>query len=201
MIGYLKGLIITKHPPVLLIDVAGVGYEVYASMNTFYKLPEIGKEVTLYTHLIVREDVHDLYAFFDLRERSLFRTLIRVNGVGPRMAMAILSSIDPDEFVFCVESDDAARLTHIPGVGKKTAERLIVEMRDRLKDWRVASDNGKVAAQGITLSLDINNATRDAISALVALGYKPQEASRAVSKIDAVDLASEEIIRQALKQI
>jgi Holliday junction DNA helicase RuvA len=201
MIGYLKGLIIAKHPPVLLIDVVGVGYEVYASMNTFYKLPEIGKEVTLYTHLIVREDVHDLYAFFDLRERSLFRTLIKVNGVGPRMAMAILSSIDPDEFVFCVESGDAARLTHIPGVGKKTAERLIVEMRDRLKDWRIANDSNKAAMQGVTSSMDINSATRDAISALVALGYKPQDASRAVSKLDAAELTSEEIIRQALKQI
>ncbi|MGD9108826.1 MAG: Holliday junction branch migration protein RuvA, partial [Gammaproteobacteria bacterium] len=187
--------------PVLLIDVVGVGYEVYASMNTFYKLPEIGKEVTLYTHLIVREDVHDLYAFFDLRERSLFRTLIKVNGVGPRMAMAILSSIDPDEFVFCVESGDAARLTHIPGVGKKTAERLIVEMRDRLKDWRIANDSNKAAMQGVTSSMDINSATRDAISALVALGYKPQDASRAVSKLDAAELTSEEIIRQALKQI
>jgi Holliday junction DNA helicase RuvA len=199
MIGYLKGLIIAKHPPMLLIDVVGVGYEVYASMNTFYKLPEVGCEVTLFTHLVVREDVHDLYAFYDLRERLLFRTLIKVNGVGPRMAMAILSSINPDEFVFCVENEDAARLMHIPGVGKKTAERLIIEMRDRLKDWRPVGDHA--AASGETLSTDINNVTRDAISALVALGYKPQEASRAVSKIDAVGFSSEEIIRQALQQI
>jgi len=201
MIGYLKGLIITKHPPVLLIDVAGVGYEVYASMNTFYKLPEIGEEVILYTHLVVREDVHDLYAFFDLRERLLFRTLIKVNGVGPRMAMAILSSIDPDEFVFCVESGDAARLTHIPGVGKKTSERLIIEMRDRLKDWRTVNDGAKVVVKGAASSMDINDATRDAISALVSLGYKPQEASKAISKIDTVELTSEEVIRQALKQM
>lgn len=197
MIGYLKGIIIAKHPPVLLIDVAGVGYEVYASMNTFYKLPEMGQEVTLFTHLVVREDVHDLYAFYGAQERSLFRTLIKVNGVGPRMAMAILSSIAPDEFVFCVENEDTARLMHIPGVGKKTAERLIIEMRDRLKDWQPVG----VTTSSENLSTDINNTTRDAISALVALGYKPQDASRAITKIDASGLSSEEIIRQALQQI
>jgi len=196
MIGYLKGLIIAKHPPVLLIDVVGVGYEVYASMNTFYKLPEVGREVTLFTHLVVREDVHDLYAFVDVQERLLFRTLIKVNGVGPRMAMAILSSINPDEFVFCVENKDTARLMHIPGVGKKTAERLIIEMCDRLKDWQPV---GGVAKSDEILSADGNNTTRDAISALVALGYKPQDASRAVAKINVIDLSSEEIIRQALK--
>lgn len=199
MIGYLKGLIIAKHPPVLLVDVAGVGYEVYASMNTFYKLPEVGSEATLFTHLVVREDVHDLYAFIDAQERLLFRTLIKVNGVGPRMAMAILSSINPDEFVFCVENEDTARLMHIPGVGKKTAERLIIEMRDRLKDWQPVG--GRVTASGEASFIDVNNVTHDAISALVALGYKPQEASRAVSKIDTSAKSSEEIIRQALKQI
>lgn len=199
MIGYLKGLIISKQPPMLLIDVAGVGYEVYASMNSFYKLPEVGSEVTLFTHLVVREDVHDLYAFVDVAERTLFRTLIKVNGVGPRMAMAILSSINPDEFVFCVENKDAARLTSIPGVGKKTAERLIIEMRDRLKDWQLSG--AKVNMSGEGLVADVNNVTRDAISALVALGYKPQDASRAIAKIDVADLSSEEVIRQALQQV
>jgi Holliday junction DNA helicase RuvA len=201
MIGYLKGLIIAKKPPELLIDVAGVGYEVNATMNTFYRLPEVGKEITLYTHLIVREDAHDLYAFYDLHERALFRTLIKVNGVGPRMAMAILSSIEPDAFVLCVESGDAASLTRIPGVGKKTAERLIIEMRDRLKDWRINSGNKSIAKENGAVTSDSNQTIHDAISALIALGYKPQEASRAVSRVATDNLSSEDIIKCALKNM
>jgi len=201
MIGYLKGLVIAKHPPTLLIDVAGIGYEVYASMNTFYKLPEVGKEVMLYTHLVVREDAHDLYAFHDVRERSLFRELIKVNGVGPRMATAILSSIDPDEFVFCVENNDAARLTHIPGIGEKKADLLIVTMRNRLKDWHLISDTVKTNSPAEVSLTEPQQKTRDAIGALIALGYKPQEASRVISKITVAELTSEEIIRQALQQM
>lgn len=201
MIGRLRGILLEKQPPQLLIDVAGVGYEVSASMTTFYQMPTVGSEIILYIHHVVREDAQQLFGFSELRERALFRSLIKVNGIGPKLALTILSSITPDDFVRCVQDNDAGSLIRLPGVGKKTAERLIVEMRDRLADWQeemiaVLPDTAKkVRAQ--------NNGTQktaqDAISALVALGYKPQEASRAVLQIDAENLSSEELIRLALK--
>ncbi len=198
MIGQLFGIILEKQPPTLVLKVGGVGYEVDASMNTFYKLPEVGQEVTLYTHLVVREDAHQLYGFATRSERLLFRTLLKVNGVGPKLALAILSSIEPDDFVRCVIHQETARLVCLPGIGKKTAERLIIEMKDKLKDW---SSNVPLTAMSDTLQPSHNQVLQDAISALVALGYKPQEASRAVSKVDAVDLTSEEIIRRALREV
>jgi holliday junction DNA helicase RuvA len=200
MIGRLKGIIVLKQPPMLLIDVAGVGYELQASMSTFYKLPEVNQEVTLYTHLVVREDAHELFGFNDLRERTLFRALIKISGIGPRIAMAILSSIDPDAFVLCVESGDTASLTRLPGIGKKTAERLIVEMRDRLSDWHVNGANTLAGKTDVKIS-SANQIIQDAVSALIALGYRPQEASRAVAKVAEDGLSSEEIIRRALKDI
>ena len=133
MIGHLRGRLAAKHPPQLLIDVGGVGYEVEAPMSTFYGLPAVGAEVSLHTHLVVREDAHVLFGFGTERERSLFRELIKVSGVGPRIALGILSGISVDDFHRCVEASDAASLTRVPGIGRKTAERLIVEMRDRLK--------------------------------------------------------------------
>src|SRR5688572_2521067 len=136
MIGQLHGIILEKQPPQLLLDVQGVGYEIDAPMSTFYKLPEIGKEITLLTHFVVREDAHHLYGFYSQEERLLFRTLLKVNGVGPRLSLTILSSIDPDEFARCVVSNDTASLVRVPGVGKKTAERLIIEMRDKLSSWQ-----------------------------------------------------------------
>ncbi len=197
MIGRLRGIIIEKKPPQLLIDVNGVGYEVEAPMSTFYRLPEAGKEVLLHTHFVVREDAQLLYGFFTQQERALFRAVIKVNGVGPRLGLAILSSIEPDSFVQCVMDDDTATLVRVPGIGKKTAERLIIEMRDRLADWQQTDSSGKKVAT-INLS-EQRSAMQEAISALVALGYKPPEASRALARVDSEGVSSEELIRIALK--
>lgn len=200
MIGRLKGIIVVKQPPELIIDVNGLGYELQASMNTFYHLPDMGKEIILYTHLVVREDAQSLYGFYDLQERKLFRELIKVSGVGPKMAIAILSNVDPNGFVQCVLNHNIANLIHIPGVGKKTAERLIVEMQDRVKNWNYGDSPDKAFdASDVLLSPD--DATQDAISALIALGYKPQEASRAISKVSKANLSSEELIRLALQNM
>ncbi len=198
MIGRLRGILAEKQPPLLLIDINGVGYEVEAPMSTFYQLPETGATVTLHTHLVVREDAHLLFGFASEGERRLFRTLIKVNGVGAKLALTILSGIAADEFARCVQENDSATLVRLPGVGKKTAERLIVEMRDRLDDWE-----GVVTLAGAAPSEMVRNSSdelRDAISALVSLGYKPPEASRLVSKVETEGLSSEEIIRAALKQ-
>lgn len=200
MIGQICGIILEKQPPQLLIDVHGVGYEIDAPMGTFYQLPDIGKEVTLLTHLIVREDAHLLFGFYTRAERTLFRTLLRVNGVGPRLALTILSSVSPDEFVRCVLNNDTASLVRLPGVGKKTAERLVIEMRDKVADWYQAP-----VSEGAVLAKTDNHARhqslQDAISALISLGYKQQEANRMVTKIDDGAAASEELIRRALKEM
>jgi holliday junction DNA helicase RuvA len=193
MIGLLRGRLIAKQPPALLIDVNGVGYEVEAPMTTFYDLPETGAEITLHTHLVVREDAHALFGFLRLSDRTLFRTLIRISGVGPRMALAILSGMSADAFVRCIQDNDSAALTRVPGVGKKTAERLVVELRDRLGK----GDGGSVdlpMASGAPA-----NPVEEAVSALIALGYKPPDASRMVRGIDSKDLGVEEIIRRALQ--
>lgn len=197
MIGRLRGILAEKQPPLLLIDINGVGYEVEAPMSTFYQLPETGATVTLHTHLVVREDAHLLFGFASEGERRLFRTLIKVNGVGAKLALTILSGIAADEFARCVQENDTAALVRLPGVGKKTAERLIVEMRDRLADWE-----GAVTLPGAAPveTRGGSDELRDAISALVSLGYKPPEASRLVSKVETEGLSSEEIIRAALKQ-
>ncbi len=198
MIGRLRGVLLEKHPPQLLLEVAGVGYEVEAPMSTFYVLPEVGVEVTLYTHLVVREDNHSLFGFADQAERRLFRSLIKVTGVGARMALTILSGISPGGFVACVQNQDSAALVKLPGVGKKTAERLIIEMRDRIGEW---SKTGSLQATPAgRVQAPEPSAIEDAVSALIALGYKPPEASRMVSAVaDAKALASEEIIRLALQ--
>lgn len=201
MIGRIQGILLEKQPPRLLVEVAGVGYEIEAPMSTFYQLPELGQIIILHTHLVVREDAHVLYGFYELRERSLFRQLIKVNGVGPKLALTILSSIDPDQFVHSILENDTSQLVRLPGIGKKTAERLIIEMRDRLKTWH---------EEGVSLTPllpqadkpPVRNAEHEAISALLALGYKPQEASRAVSQVaDKETLACEQIIRGALKNL
>lgn len=203
MIGQLQGIILEKQPPQLILNVQGVGYEIDAPMSTFYRLPETGKEITLFTHLVVREDAHQLYGFFSREERTLFRTLLKVNGVGPRLGLTILSSIEPNEFVRCVLHNDTASLTCLPGIGKKTAERLIIEMRDKLNDWQpTALPNREASAKMISGDNAARNQTvQDAVSALIALGYKPQEASRAVSKVDDGSVSSEEIIRRALREM
>jgi holliday junction DNA helicase RuvA len=201
MIGRLRGIVAEKQPPMLLLDVNGVGYEVEAPMSTFYQLPETGQTVTLHTHLVVREDAHLLFGFASEAERRLFRALIRVNGVGARMAVAILSGISADDFARCVQDNDTATLVRLPGIGKKTAERLIIEMRDRLADWGGAGHGSDIMpAQVGPGDTGVSDPARDAISALIALGYKPPEASRLVSKVESEGLGSEAIIRAALRQ-
>lgn len=199
MIGRLHGKLIAKQPPFLIIDVNGVGYELEASMNTFYKLPEVGQILTLHTHLIVREDAHLLYGFCDEEERKLFRTLIKVNGIGPKLAITVLSSMEPEGFVQAVQEQDISSLTRIPGVGKKTAERIVIEMRDRLRDWHV--DVSSLVTMMPMASDTPVSPVQDAVSALVALGYKQQEAATVVRKIAKPDMTSEMLIRQALQQI
>lgn len=196
MIGLLRGKILGKQPPQLLLDVHGVGYEIEAPMTTFYELPSVGDEVTLFTHLAVRDDAHTLYGFAKLNDRDLFRSLLRVNGVGAKLALTILSGMDTTTFAGCVHDGNAAALVRLPGVGKKTAERLIMEMRDRLG---VITAGQVTGGQAGTVGARIANPTEEAVTALIGLGYKPQEASRMVRTIETVDLSSEEIIRNALQ--
>jgi Holliday junction DNA helicase RuvA len=194
MIGFLRGRLAAKHPPQLVVDVGGVGYEVEAPMSTFYGLPSPGAEVSLYTHLVVREDAHVLYGFGTERERSLFRELIKVSGVGPRIALALLSGINVDAFHSCVEAQDVASLVRVPGIGRKTAERLVVEMRDRLKGLA-----GPALAGATPLAGSAGNAQSEAFSALVALGYKPVEVTRLLQKVDPAVATTEDLIRHALR--
>ena len=198
MISQLRGIILEKQPPLLLLEVNNIGYEIDAPMSTFYRLPEVGESILLFTHFVVREDAHHLYGFYSREERTLFRTLLKVNGVGPRLGLTILSSMDPQEFVYSIVNNNIANLVKLPGVGKKTAERLVIEMRDKLGQSSLASD----ALHPPQISLpNTNQVIQDAISALIALGYKPQEASRAISKVEDKQLSSEEIIRRALREM
>ncbi len=196
MIGRIQGILIHKQPPYLMVDVQGIAYEIEAPMTTFYKLPETGVEVTLLTHLAIRDDAHLLFGFASLEERTLFRVLIKVNGVGAKMALTILSGMEADLFAQCVRDGDTDSLVRLPGVGKKTAERLIIEMRDRLQDWDATSTPGGTSSDTPNRPA---NQSDDAVSALVALGYKPQEASRLVHTVATEEMNSEAIIREALK--
>ncbi|MCC6207561.1 MAG: Holliday junction branch migration protein RuvA [Gammaproteobacteria bacterium] len=196
MIGRLRGTLVQRQVPFLLLDVNGIGYEIEATMSTFNDLPALGAECVVYTHLIVRDDAHLLYGFADLGERALFRELIKVNGVGARMAMNVLSAMPVGEFARCIHDNDAASLTRVPGIGKKSAERLIIEMRDRLKDDALGSAPLAAVVRPLGAPAD---PVHDAVSALAALGYKPHEASRMVRDIDVTGKNSEEIIRSALQ--
>jgi Holliday junction DNA helicase RuvA len=200
VIGRLSGTLIEKQAPHLLIDVAGVGYEVQAPMTSFYPLPDIGGNVTLHTHLSVSENAHQLFAFYTLEERLLFRTLIKVSGVGPKMALAILSGMAADDFVHCVRSDNVAALVRVPGVGKKTAERLIIEVKDRLSDWGSKSRTDSISMP-LASSLSVSAIVADAESALIALGYKPTQAAQMISAAQKAETVtdSEALIRLALK--
>lgn len=191
MIARLTGQLIEKQPPILVVDVNGVGYELEAPMSTFYKVT-LGAIVTLYVHQVVREDAHLLYGFASREERDMCRTLLKVNGVGPKMALAILSSMEADAFAACIRQDDVATLTRIPGVGKKTAERLVIEMRDRVG----AGPAGLTPSAGEAIPA---SPERDAITALIALGYKAAEAERAVGRIKTDNASAEDLIRHALK--
>ncbi len=197
MIGRLQGLILEKQAPQLLIDVQGVGYEVQAPLSTFAVLGGLGEPVVLHTHLAIREDAHQLYGFADKAERTLFRTLIKVSGVGPKLALAILSGMDAASFAACVHEENVTALTRLPGVGKKTAERLIVEMRDRLKEWQSPAPSLLSESQPLAPSRD--QMLAEAESALVALGYKPQEAGKMLMKVPDTFTTAEELIREALR--
>lgn len=196
MIGSLRGKLLSKQPPYLSIDVGGVGYELEAPMSTFYGLPAVGADVTVCTHLVIREDAHVLFAFGTERERRLFRELLKVSNVGPKIALALLSGISVDGFLQCVEAEDADALVRVPGVGRKTAERLLIEMRDRVKAFGAVSTlvpsipGGEPASPGIQ---------SEAFSALVALGYKPAEVTRLLKLAEAGAETTEDLIRRALQ--
>ncbi|WP_290652081.1 Holliday junction branch migration protein RuvA [Aquisalimonas sp.] len=191
MIGRLTGILAEKQPPHLLIDVHGVGYEVQAPMSTFYDLPAVGERVSLHTHLVVREDGQSLYGFGSGRERQLFRALIRVSGVGPKLGLTLLSGMRVDEFIQCLQDQDSSRLTRMPGVGRKTAERLVIEMQDRVNAF---------TGEAAPATMRGEDTVCEAVDALVALGYKPAEASKLVSRAGDSDLPSEELIRRALQK-
>lgn len=201
MIGSIKGILEAKTPPQLLVDVNGVGYEIEAPMTTIFQLGNVGEAVKLHTHMVVREDAQLLYGFASQRDRTLFRTLIKVNGVGPKMALAILSSLEADQFVASIQAEDSSALVKLPGIGKKTAERLIIEMKDRLKDWAVDDAILPLEQAANATAPLAENAAVEAESALIALGYKPQEASKMVNSVKDQATSSEDLIRLALKSI
>lgn len=203
MIGRLQGIIIEKTPPEILLDVNGVGYEVQLPMTCFYELPNVGEAATIITHFVVREDAQLLYGFITKQERKLFRELLKANGVGPKLALAIMSGMSANQFIACVEREDVSSLIKLPGVGKKTAERLIVEMRDRLKGWHgndlFTPYTDQVPDQAENAPASMSTVEEEAVSALLALGYKPQQASMVVSKLIKPDMPVETVIREALK--
>lgn len=201
MIGRINGILLEKQAPRLLVDVNGVGYEVDVPMTTLYRLPEIGQPVILHTHFVVREDAQLLYGFFERAERELFRLLVKVNGVGPKMALAILSGIEGSEFVRCVQDHDINSLVKIPGIGKKTAERLLVEMQDRVREFSQWLPQLPATMSSSTTKRTAKLEISEAESALIALGYKPQEAAKAIAALDTDGLRSEDIIRQALRNM
>ncbi|WP_024598707.1 Holliday junction branch migration protein RuvA [Pseudoalteromonas sp. TAE56] len=204
MIGRLNGILVEKQPPEILLEVSGVGYEVQMPMTCFYDLPKIGENAIVYTHFVVREDAQLLFGFNNKVERALFRELLKANGVGPKLGLAILSGMSAKQFVSCVNNEDSTSLVKLPGVGKKTAERLVLEMKDRLKDWgndlfTPFSDSAVIEpTSDATIA---NNAADDAVSALLALGYKLPQAQKAVKSISKPDMSTEVLIRESLKSM
>ncbi|MFK3863605.1 Holliday junction branch migration protein RuvA [Pseudoalteromonas rhizosphaerae] len=204
MIGRLNGILVEKQPPEILLEVSGVGYEVNMPMTCFYDLPNIGENVIVYTHFVVREDAQLLFGFNNKIERALFRELLKANGVGPKLGLAILSGMSAKQFVSCVNNEDATSLVKLPGVGKKTAERLVLEMKDRLKDWgndlfTPFSDNAVI--EPASDALIANNAADDAISALVSLGYKLAQAQKTVKSVAKPGMSTEVLIKESLKSM
>lgn len=193
MIAWMQGVLLEKQPPMLLLNVNGVGYELEAPLTAFYELPELNEQVSLFVHMVVREDAQLLFAFSSKNQRDLFRSLIKVNGVGPKVALAVLSTLSVQELMQCMANEDISRLTLVPGIGKKTAQRLLVEMKDKLEkefaELALEHDSGYGGGE-----------RQDAIAALVSLGYKPADASRVVGQLPN-DLSSEAIIRQALRHL
>ena len=202
MIGRIRGQLVVKQPPLILVEVGGVGYELHVPMTTLFQLPELGAEVSLVTHFVVREDAQLLYGFVEEGDRALFRQLIKVSGVGPKLALTILSGMDAQNFARCVQRDDISALVALPGVGKKTAERLLVEMRDKLNDWLVHPEGLAGSGAGGAIKPSVPDIVADAEGALISLGFKPQEASRMVAAVnDGSVVQSEELIRRALKSV
>lgn len=205
MIGRLQGTLLSKGDSEVLVDVQGVGYEVEVPSSSLYQLPETGQVIVLHTHFVVREDAQHLYGFVELRDRSLFRLLIKVNGVGPKLALGILAAMESSRFVTCIVKDDVNALVRLPGVGRKTAERLIIEMRDKLKAWEL--EHGQPAQPAVSAGAQRTDSLQEAENALLTLGYKPAEASRAVvlasAQLEGTDQATttEQLIRSALKNL
>lgn len=201
MISRLKGLVIEKQPPECILEVQGVGYEVQLPMSSFYQLPEPEQATVIYTHQVIREDAHALYGFHDRYHRDLFRELLKANGVGPKLALAILSAMDASEFITLVRNESVSQLVKIPGVGKKTAERLLLEMKDRLAKWAQQTD--ATAGVAVTSSMPVATASADseAIEALQALGYTQVQATKAVKRVAQAEMSNEQIIRLALKSM
>jgi len=196
MIARLAGILIQKQPPLMVIDIGGVGYEVEAPLSVFYDLPELGKPVVILTHLSIKDDAHTLYGFSSDSQRTLFRQLLKISGIGAKLALTILSGVTGDELSRYVADNDAASLTRLPGIGKKTAERIIIELRDKLD---VLSGSGAASPQaGAPLPA---NASSEATHALISLGYKPQEVARMVRSVAEPDLSAEDIIRRALQSM
>ena len=195
MIGFLKGRLALKQPPALMVDVNGVGYELEAPMSTFYGLPSVGEPVALFTHLVVREDAHILFGFGTDGERRLFRGLLKISGVGPKIALGILSGASVEDFLSIVEAEDTAMLTRIPGIGRKTAERVIIEMRDSVQKLTAPLSSAGSAPAGASPS----SPQGEAFAALIALGYKPPEATRLLKAADEPGLSTTEMIRRALR--
>lgn len=198
MIGRLHGKIIEKSPPEMVLDVNGVGYEILLPMTSFYNLPSLNENTTIFTHLVVREDAHLLFGFSQKQERSLFRELIKTNGVGPKLALAILSAMSVSQFANAVEQEELAKLTKIPGIGRKTAERLLVELKGKFKgisqtDFFIEQPSEQIIADG---EIDPADEARDA---LIALGYKPNDAEKMIKKVNKNGLSSEQLIREALR--
>lgn len=192
MIGTLRGTLSAKQAPHIIIECQGVGYEVETPMSTFLELPRLGDDIFLHTHLLVREDAQTLYGFATQLERTLFRTLLRISGVGAKMGLAILSTMSVGDFQRCVEYEDAAMLVKIPGVGKKTAERLIIEMRDKIDKGSTVPGSSRVTVEA--------NPRSEAVDALIALGYKANEVNKLVGRLDVDGKSAEDIIRLALRQ-
>jgi holliday junction DNA helicase RuvA len=204
MIGSIRGILLEKQPPEVLIEAGGVGYEIQVPMTSFYQLPEVGQEVSLCVHFVVREDAQLLFGFANKQERAVFRELIKASGVGPKLALTILSGMNAAQFMQAVSMDDVTGLTKLPGVGKKTAERLVIELRDRLNKLSVAPSN--TAAFGRVSNLPVentflqsNDVKEDALSALIALGYKPAQGSKVINSVFKADMSSETLIREALR--
>ncbi len=196
MIGQIRGKLIEKQPPFLMIDVGGVGYLLQAPLSTFFSLPELGIEVTLRTHFIVREDAQVLYGFITQQECRLFQEIIKINGVGPKVGLAILSGMSPQEFANAVMNQELNRLQKLPGIGAKTAQRILVEMQDKLTKLELGLTSAHTL---MAMSKNISDPVSEAIAALVSLGYKQAEATKAVSKVQDQTQNCEHIIKEALQ--